>query len=308
MTDHTPSLQSRFFKQVVRFGVGPMLHHLSPLWLQRLQTEVLLSVALLPRGTRIERVEEENWAAEITRVGKAPPLTDGCVLYFHGGAYNIGSARGHRNLVAHLAQAAAMPVMSLDYRLAPEHPYPAALEDAEEAYRYLLTKGVPAQKIVVAGDSAGGGLALALALRLREAGKPLPGGLGLFSPWTDLSQSQPSYTSHARQDPMLNSKWLWQMAQNYAPAKLLSDPHISPLFADYQGMPALYIQVGEDEMLLDDACALAHKAELAGVPVELQVWPHMWHVWQFEAGLMPEATRSVECMAGFVRNIVKLAS
>ncbi|MCP5161463.1 MAG: alpha/beta hydrolase [Hahellaceae bacterium] len=301
-----PSLQSRIFRQIVRVGAAPLLNHRLPVRLQRWPTDLLLRVAILPENTRVETVSGEHWSAELVRVGQTVgELAQGCVLYFHGGAYNIGSPRGHRNVVAHLSEACGLPVLSVDYRLAPEHPYPAALQDAEAAWQFLLSQGVPANKIVVAGDSAGGGLSLALVLRLRQNKQALPGGIGLFSPWVDLSLSQPSYKSHARQDPMLNRQWLWRMAKNYAGKHLLSEPGISPLFADYRDMPPLYIQVGEHEMLLDDARNLARKAKQSGVSVELQVWPNMWHVWQFEAGLMPEASRAVECMAGFVRNRVR---
>ena len=202
------------------------------------------------------------------------------ILYCHGGGYGTGSCLYARSLTSKLAEATSMDVLSFDYRLAPENPYPAALEDAMKAWNYLMLLGYGARDVIVAGESAGGNLALALTLKLKEEGRILPRGLVLMSPWTDLTSSGKSITTKAEVDPVLDKAYLDRMIQAYAGEQDLNNPFISPLFGDFAEFPPVYIQVGENEMLLSDSLRL-HKALVnANVSVKLDRFPGMWHIFQ----------------------------
>lgn len=223
------------------------------------------------------------------------------VLYLHGGGYVSGSPATHLAVTARLAHAAGARLFALDYRLAPEHPFPAALEDAWAAYWWLLTEQhvAPAQ-IVVAGDSAGGGLTLALLLALRAAGMPLPaGGVGL-SPWLDLTLSSTTLADNATTD-YLNIDILRASAQMYSSGQDVRNPLISPLFADLSGLPPLLLQAGTAEMLLDDSRRFAARAQAAGVAVELAIFPHMVHVWHFTWRVEVQARQALAQIGCFVR-------
>ena len=201
------------------------------------------------------------------------------ILYCHGGGYSTGSSLYARTLTGKLAASTSMDVLSFDYRLAPEHPYPAATEDAMQVWNYLMLLGYGARDIILAGDSAGGNLALSLTLKLKEEGRLLPRGLVLMSPWTDLTSSGKSYISKAEIDPVLNGAYL-EMIRNYAEGQELTNPLISPLFGDYVGFPPTYIQVGNNEILLDDSVMLYKKLLKANVSVKLEMFKGMWHVFQ----------------------------
>lgn len=202
------------------------------------------------------------------------------ILYCHGGGYSTGSSLYARTLTGKLAASTSMDVLSFDYRLAPEHPYPAATEDAMQVWNYLMLLGYGARDIILAGDSAGGNLALSLTLQLKEEGRLLPRGLVLMSPWTDLTSSGKSYISKAEIDPVLNGAYLEKMIRNYAEGQELTNPLISPLFGDYVGFPPTYIQVGNNEILLDDSVMLYKKLLKANVSVKLEMFKGMWHVFQ----------------------------
>lgn len=202
------------------------------------------------------------------------------ILYCHGGGYSTGSSLYARTLTGKLAASTSMDVLSFDYRLAPEHPYPAATEDAMQVWNYLMLLGYGARDIILAGDSAGGNLALSLTLKLKEEGRLLPRGLVLMSPWTDLTSSGKSYISKAEIDPVLNGAYLEKMIRNYAEGQELTNPLISPLFGDYVGFPPTYIQVGNNEILLDDSVMLYKKLLKANVSVKLEMFKGMWHVFQ----------------------------
>jgi epsilon-lactone hydrolase len=225
------------------------------------------------------------------------------ILYLHGGGYYFCSPRSHRSLVFGLATRARAATWSLDYRLAPEHRFPAALEDATQAYRQLLAEGRSPQSIVIAGDSAGGGLALATLVALRDAGDPLPAGAVLFSPWTDLAATGDSIRSNDGADPMFSGQAIGRAARVYLGDTAATHPYASPVYADLDGLPPLFIQAGSTEVLLDDARRVADKARAAGVHVELQVWPKMPHVWQIFAPFIPEARRALDGAAAFVREV-----
>lgn len=203
------------------------------------------------------------------------------ILYCHGGGYSTGSSIYARTLTTKLVSITSMDVISFDYRLAPEYPYPAALEDAMQAWDYLMLQGYGARDVVVAGDSAGGNLALALGLQLKKEGRRLPAGFFLMSPWTDLTSSGESHTTRAEIDPVLDKDYLAEMIRNYVPeGENCENPFISPLFGDFSDFPPTYIQVGNCEVLLSDSQRLQKKMKKAGVNVKIEVYPKMWHVFQ----------------------------
>jgi len=202
------------------------------------------------------------------------------ILYCHGGGYSTGSCIYARSITGKLANAASMDVFSFDYRLAPECPYPAAIEDAVKAWDYLMLRGYAARDVVVAGDSAGGNLALGLVRKLKEEGRFLPKGMVLLSPWTDLTCGGDTYESRRDLDPVLSDKYIHEMIDNYAKGQDLEEPFISPLFGDFEGFPPTYIQVGDNEILLADSLNLAERMEKAGVSVKTDVFAGMWHVFQ----------------------------
>lgn len=202
------------------------------------------------------------------------------IFYCHGGGYSTGSSLYARTLTGKLAMSTSMDVLSFDYRLAPEHPYPAALEDAMRVWNYLMLLGYGARDIIVAGDSAGGNLALTMALKIKEQQRLLPRGLVLMSPWTDLTSSGKSYEKKADIDPVLNADYLAEMIHNYADGQDLKNPFVSPLFGDYEGFPPTYIQVGSNEILQDDSVLLYKRLLKANVSVKMDIFDGMWHVFQ----------------------------
>lgn len=226
---------------------------------------------------------------------------DRVVLYLHGGAYTAGSLGTHRLHAGNLSAVAGARVLNVDYRLAPEHAHPAAVDDACTAYRWLLGTGVEPGRVVVAGDSAGGGLAAAALVALRDAGAPLPAGGALISPWTDLTLTAPSLESRAEVDPMVSKEGLAPSAEAYLAGAEPKTPTASPRFADLAGLPPLCIHVGDHEVLLDDAVGLAEAAGAAGVDVELWVAPEMIHVWHAFAGLVPEGAEAMERLGAWIR-------
>ncbi len=241
---------------------------------------------ILPKGIEFQRVDigeaSAEWLLPVDR------LVDTVIVHFHGGGYVSGSALLHRMLTSHLVKTVGARVLVPDYRLAPEHPFPAALEDALAVYRYLLSGGHKPGNIIVSGDSAGGGLVLALVSSLKSSGEPLPSAVILMSPWTDLEMKNPSCSMLAEADAILTVPVLSSWAKLYAGDAQLDDPLISPVNGDYSGFPPMLIQVGSDEILLDDATLLADKARAAGVRVELSVYEGLWHVWQIFGSLVPE--------------------
>lgn len=241
-------------------------------------------------------------ADRIEAVGHAPARV---VLYFHGGGYSVGSARSHRSLGQRIAFAARARVVLPDYRLAPEHVFPAAVDDAVASYRGLLASGVERERIAVAGDSAGAGLALALLVSLRDAGEPLPACAALLSPFADLECRGESYTTLAALDPIVSREMGLGMGRAYVGGRDARDPRASPVHAALHGLPPLLIQVGGREVVLDDARAIERHARAAGVAVRLDVWPGMVHVWPLFASVLEEGRRAIEDVAAFVRERTK---
>ena len=223
------------------------------------------------------------------------------VLYVHGGGYVMGSAGSHRDMTGRLSKAAGARVLSLNYRLAPEHPFPAPVDDAVAAYRWLLAQGISPGNIAVAGDSAGGGLAIATLLALRDAGEPLPAaGIGI-SAWVDMEGTGESMTTRAAVDPVVQKEGLLGMAKLYLGDSDPKSPLAAPLHADLGGLPPLLLQVGDAETLLDDSTRLAEKARAAGVDVTLKVWDEMPHVWHLFAPILPEGRQAIDEIGSFVQ-------
>jgi acetyl esterase/lipase len=252
-----------------------------------------------PSDFRYEPVDAGGVPAEWTLPPETHPQR--ALVYFHGGAYNAGSIGSHRSLCTQLARASGVRVLSVDYRLAPEHPFPAAVEDAVAAARFVWKQGIAPEQVAFGGDSAGGGLALAALVALRDAGDPLPAACVCLSPWTDLTLSGDSYYGSAELDPMIVPATLAQSRDRYVQASRAAEPTASPLFADLAGLPPLLLQVGTAECLLDDSTRLAERAKAAGVDVTLEVWDDMIHVFQAFFELLPEGRRAIDAIAAFLR-------
>lgn len=224
------------------------------------------------------------------------------VVYVHGGGYAIGSLTSHRSMLTHLSSAANARVLAVDYRLAPENPHPAALDDAVNAYRWALKNGATPERTVIAGDSAGGGLTVATLVALRESDEPLPAAGVCLSPWLDMEAKGSSMETKADVDPMVKQSDLLKWADYYLAGQSATTPLANPLHADLAGLPPLLVHVGTDEVLLDDAKRLAERAEAAGVKVTLEVADEMIHVWHFFAGNVPEADVSITEVGDFIRS------
>jgi acetyl esterase/lipase len=226
---------------------------------------------------------------------------DNAILYFHGGGFRLGSVTSHRDLMAQIALASGCRVLAINYRLAPEHRFPAALDDALAAYGWMLDCGLKSENVAFAGDSAGGNLVLAAMLALRERGLPLPVSAVLMSPWTDLAATGSSYVSRAEADPIHQRSMILALAKNYLGGQGDPyDPLVSPLYADLAGLPPLLIQVGDRETVLDDAVMFADLARAAGVDVHLEVWDGMIHVFQMFGAELAEAHRAIASIAQFL--------
>jgi epsilon-lactone hydrolase len=223
------------------------------------------------------------------------------VLYLHGGGYTIGSIKTHRCLAGWVSRAAKARVLIIDYRLAPEHPFPAAVDDSLAAYRFMLDSGVNPARTVVAGDSAGGGLAVAALLAIRDAKLPLPAAAVCLSPWVDMEGTGESMKTKADVDPMVGPN-LADMAKAYLGGKDLRTPLASPLYADLKGLPPMLIQVGTAEVLLDDSSRLAQRAREAGVEVVYEPWENMIHVWQIFVPMLDESKQAVERIGEYIRS------
>lgn len=227
---------------------------------------------------------------------------DKVLLYLHGGGFQVGSVRSHHDLIARLSAAAGCRALGINYRLAPEHRFPASIEDATLAYRWLLDQGNEPKNIAFAGDSAGGGLALSTLLALREQGIQLPAAAVVLSVWTDLTATGASYETRSQADPIHQRRMMLAMARNYlGDSADPRDPLASPLFADLSGLPPLLIQVGDRETVLDDSIRFAEKARAAGVEAQLEVWDDMIHVFQQFAPELPQASLAIESIGRFLK-------
>jgi len=253
----------------------------------------------LPSDVKVERVSANGVAAEWTSTPNAE--RDAAILYLHGGGYVIGSLDSHRHLVAEAGRAAAAVALALDYRLAPEHPFPAPVEDALAAYRYLLGLGFRPERIAIAGDSAGGGLVVAAMVAIRDAGLAQPGCGWCISPWIDMEASGETMDSKSAADPMVQKPGILDMAKLYLDGADPRSPLAAPLYADLTGLAPLLIQVGAAETLLDDAIRLTRLAGAADVRVDLQIWPEMVHVWPLFHPELSAGKRAIEAAGTFIR-------
>ncbi|MCP4658209.1 MAG: alpha/beta hydrolase [bacterium] len=241
---------------------------------------------------------------DATERREAAGETERRMLYLHGGGFVLGSITSHRHLVARISRASAARCLAIDYRLAPEDPFPAALDDAVAAYRWLLDHNVDPARLVVAGDSAGAGLGVIAMTVVRDQGAPLPAALVCISPWTDFEGNSDSLERNAELDPIVQREGLIKMAKLYLGDTDPHHPRVSPRAADLRGLPPTLIQVGESETLLDDALGLAEGAGAAGVEVELDLWPEMIHVWHHFAGRLKEGRQAIDKVGEFVRRRV----
>ncbi|WP_439636416.1 alpha/beta hydrolase [Oceanicaulis sp.] len=226
----------------------------------------------------------------------------GLLLFLHGGGYCLGSSKSHRPLVTRLAKALKIKAISVDYRLAPEHVFPCAVEDGTSALNWAMSHSDG--PVLIAGDSAGGGLALASMLRQREQGRPMPQGVYLISPWTDMTASGESTRTRAKSDPMLKPDWLMAGAALYLEDTPADTPEASPLFAELTGFPPVFIQTGDAEILRDDSIRFAEKLEQAGVPVQCEIWETLWHDFPLFAPLLPEADMALERLTQWAEPIL----
>ena len=266
---------------------------------QRALAERVVESTTEPAGVTFDDVIAGRVPAQWARPDGG--VTGNVLVYFHGGGYCYCSMRSHRRLVGHLAKAGGCSVLNVDYRLAPEHPHPAAVADGLAAYRWILEQAIEPGDIVVAGDSAGGGIALALLLKARDEGMPLPAAGVLLSPWVDLAMTAESLTTRAdvdvRQDPA-GTRWC---AQQFLAGQDPRDPYASPLYGDLADLPPLYIQAGDWDVLVDDSHRLAENARRAGIDVRLDLFPEMLHAHQIWAGNMPEADVAVARIGEYLR-------
>ena len=294
-----PSFRSKFCRILTKYLVAPKFNPNKTIDEMRRSMESLTKLASLPSKTKVEKVSFNGISAEWICAKEANE--DRAILYLHGGGYNIGSPNTHRELAAHISMTSGAKVLLPDYRLAPEQPFPSALEDATSAYRWLLDTGLTGRNISIAGDSAGGALSIATSISLRDTGEPSPASIACISPWTDLEMSGNSIKTHAKIDPLLNLQLLKIMASNYIGDNDPCSPLISPIYADLRGISPLLIHVGSNEMLLDDSTRIAKKAKSAGVDVKLKIYDQMWHVFHLNAKLMPEAKNAIEEYSFFIR-------
>jgi monoterpene epsilon-lactone hydrolase len=269
-------------------------------WAERRQRLDAVGAASPPaHDIKLEAVDAGGVAAEWSL---APGSDASRVLIFlHGGGYCSGSIVSHRGMVTEIGRTAQVRTLALGYRLAPEHPFPAALEDAVAAYQFLLAQGIAPGHIAIGGDSAGGGLTLACMLKLHAAGLPLPACAWLVSPWVDLAMTGTSLAETADVDPLIQKPYLEELATAYLAGTDAAEPLVSPLRADLHGLPPLLVQVGSAETLLDDAVRIARQAAVADVPVTLEVWPHMIHAWHLWAAQLTDGRRAITSAGSFIR-------
>jgi epsilon-lactone hydrolase len=291
-----PALMRPGIRQIGRRVLDPALA-----WeVQRSRFDQVMRTSLMPRGTSVTASMLDGVPAEVVTAATARPGRT--VVHFHGGGYCLGSARMMRTWAARLSARAGCRVVVPEYRLAPAHAYPAALDDARAALNALLTEADPAS-IVFSGDSAGGGLALALILAMRDAGDPLPAGCILMSPWLDLTIDRRARPALVRKDLLLSPPWLEACAAAYADPSQWPDPKVSPLRAGHQGLPPLLIQAASDDLLAPDAELLATSASAAGTDVTYTRWPRMWHDFALLPGLVAAADSALSQSAWFVTTV-----
>jgi epsilon-lactone hydrolase len=296
-----PAVMRLGVRQLGRRCLDPAL----PWAVQRTRLDQLTRNSLLPRGTTVVKQAIGGVPAEVVSARAADSQLT--VIHFHGGGYCVGSANTPRSWAAHLSARTGCRVVLPEYRLAPEHPHPAALEDARAVLKALSGELTPGS-VVISGDSAGGGLALALVLSLRDEGRKLPAGCVLLSAWLDLGRDRQAIPGLVRQDVILSPAWLDACARAYAAPATWTDPSVSPLRAAHSGLPPLLIQVGTSELLAPDAGLLAASASAAGVDVTYTRWPRMWHDFALQPGLLAAADSALAQAAWFIGQVTERRS
>ena len=265
---------------------------------ERLSYERIMSTLPIDDDIETQRVGVNGVAAEWIWAPESDKRR--AILYLHGGGYVIGSVRTHRVLMAHLARAAKARVLALDYRLAPETPFPGPIDDTVNAYQWLLSEGIEPANMAIAGDSAGGGLVVAALVALKSVGEPLPAAGVSISPWSDMESTGGSMMTNSESDPSVSKERLLKLAGIYLNGKNPQAPLASPIHADLTGLPPLLLQVGSIEVLLDDSTMLKEQAHKAGVSVQMEVWDDMPHVWHHYAPILPEARKAISKIGEFL--------
>jgi monoterpene epsilon-lactone hydrolase len=288
--------------ELLRLGVRALLKRRSPNFdIAEMRRTMQAAERLVPRPpSRCRSTEIEADGLVFQQVAMPASRAERRVLYLHGGGYVSGSPAHYRHFTWRIADALAANVFALAYRLAPEHPYPAALEDAARAYDFLAGKAADTRELFVMGDSAGGGLTLCLLLKLRDEGRPLPRAAVALSPWTDLALTGSSFAANAAGDPMLATRDLPHLVESYLAGADPRTPYASPLYGDATGLPPVLIQVGSDEILRDDAVGMADKLMRANPQSRIEIWPRMPHVWQLFVPVLPEARQAIGKIADFI--------
>ena len=293
------SISARILRTGLRYFVTRGLEPEPQINQLRRRMEAMLWVTPRPpRGTRAVKLDANG--VKTVRVATPRSRDERCIFYLHGGGYVMGSPLQYRDFIWRIARATSAYVVCPYYRLAPEHPFPAAVDDAITAYSWLLAQGAHPHRLVVMGDSAGGGLALATLLRLRDEGVPLPAAAIALSPWTDLALTGESMRTNSAADLTLRMERAASFARHYLGGVDPRHPYASPLYGDAAGLPPILMQVGSDELLRDDAVRMAERLRAAGSAVDLEIWPRMLHVFQLYARVLPEGRRAIERIGAFV--------
>ena len=293
------SFKSRFWRTILRATFKNKKLSIAELRANGVKNSKMLGE--VSKNITVEKINMEGIQAEWLIPFSSSTRSEKVILYLHGGGYVTGSIEDHRMMCGLLANATGTKVLIPEYRLAPEHPFPAALDDALKVYQWLLDQGYSSANMIIAGDSAGGGLSVATVLALKEKSGSLPAAVVCLSPWADLALTGQSHTTKAKAEAILNKDVLYEWALCYTDESNLTNPLVSPVHGDFHGFPPLLIQVGSEEILLDDSTLLAEKAKSAGVDVTLKIWDGMWHVWQALGDLIPENKKTFEEIGQFVQ-------
>lgn len=295
------SLEAKNVKTFMASMKVPNIHEI-PIELCRRGLADMMSFSQPPTGCKIEKVN--SGGPEALWVSAADVNTKATIMYLHGGGYTMGSASTYLGITGMLSELCGLRVLSVDYRLAPEHPFPAAIDDAVNAYRWLLQQGIPAKSIVIGGDSAGGGLTFATMIELKNKGIQLPAAIFTISPWLDLAHTGETMVTKADDDPMFTKSGMIHMAKLYADETDVSSPLISPLYADLSGLPPVLIHVGTSEMLLSDSRRMAETLKKAGVDCVIKEWEDLFHVFHTVV-YIPEARIATAEIATFIKSHIK---
>jgi acetyl esterase/lipase len=305
------SIRALLLAPLLRLAVRPLVDRwpITPrrLWLLRILMNARTTVIRPRRGALVQPVIFESFAAEWVDASPVAVTRDRVVLYLHGGGFVAGSPRSHRGLVSRLSERARGPVLSVDFRHPPEAPVETAVRDCVTAFEWLLDQGWRADQVVIAGDGTGGTLAFSTALRLRDAGKPLPGGLVAMSPWLDLTLSGGTITTNARRDPLMSLPFATRCVEVCAEDADLGDPRLSPVRAHASDLPPVLLQVGAGERLRGDSELMADRLMKASVPCTLQLWSRQVHGFQALAGLLPDSRRAIVAIGDFTRRVTPAA-